>query len=350
MISLKKYLDTISPALEAPAVHDLENILSLTLAAYQSALLEMGICSLDACPALGLQLKQGLGEVEESLSMGMSGEEVHAADRKVRERLKEWGTSTASHYRQKTGEVRELLIAMARTAEAVGERDQRCAGQIRDVTARLESIVNLEDLTEIRASIENSAAELKTSIERMATEGKAAVAELKAEVSSYQIKLEHAEAIALRDALTGLCNRLALESSIKKAIAAGAPFCVAMLDLDGFKHVNDEHGHMVGDELLKKFSAELKSACRSSDVIGRWGGDEFILLLICNLREAGSHIERLKEWVCGNYTVNGRYYPMILNVKASIGLAEHKPGEAAAELVARADEAMYLSKVSVRPA
>ena len=74
MISLKKYLDTISPALEAPAVHDLENILSLTLAAYQSALLEMGICSLDACPALGLQLKQGLGEVEESLSMGMSGD------------------------------------------------------------------------------------------------------------------------------------------------------------------------------------------------------------------------------------------------------------------------------------
>ena len=61
---------------------------------------------------------------------------------------------TARHYQQKTGEVKELLIVMARTAESVGERDQRCAGQINEVTARLEKIASLDDLSEIRASIE----------------------------------------------------------------------------------------------------------------------------------------------------------------------------------------------------
>ncbi len=65
---------------------------------------------------------------------------------------------------------------------------------------------------------------------------------------------------------------------------AEAPFCVAIIDIDEFKRVNDEHGHLVGDELLKQFAAEMRSVCRSTDTIGRWGGDEFILLLHCGTR------------------------------------------------------------------
>ena len=60
----------------------------------------------------------------------------------------------------------------------------------------------------------------------------------------------------------------------------GAPFCIAIIDIDKFKRVNDEHGHLAGDELLKKFAAKMRSVCRDTDTIGRWGGDEFILLLL----------------------------------------------------------------------
>jgi diguanylate cyclase (GGDEF)-like protein len=139
-----------------------------------------------------------------------------------------------------------------------------------------------------------------------------------------------------------------LEGQIESRISAGLPFCVAILDINGFKSVNDDHGHMVGDELLQKFSAELKSRCRSTDMVGRWGGDEFILLLDCGILAAKGQIDRIKEWVCGNYTVHGKSGPMKLRVEASIGLAESQQGETIKALLTRADTEMYLHKVATR--
>ncbi len=328
MISLKKYLESATSGSTMQSEQDDRDILAMAIAAYRSALVEIGSCSMDACPALGEDLKRSLGKLGESLSIDMSPKAVDAAERSVQEQLQDWGRRTAKHYRQKTGEVKELLIVMARTAESVGERDQRCAGQLNDVTNRLEKIASLEDLTQIRASIEKSAAELKTSVERMAAEGKAAIEQLRAEVSTYQAKLEEAEESASRDALTGVRSRPYAEGQLERRIAAGIPHCVAIIDINGFKRVNDEHGHLVGDELLKQFADELRSACRTTDVIARWGGDEFIVLLDCGIREASAQTDRLREWVCGNYTVQGNAGPKKLRIEASIGLAEHIPGEA----------------------
>jgi diguanylate cyclase (GGDEF)-like protein len=108
--------------------------------------------------------------------------------------------------------------------------------------------------------------------------------------------------------------------------------------------VNDDYGHMTGDDLLKQFSTELRSACRATDVIGRWGGDEFILLFDCALAEAEAQVVRLRKWICGSYTVHGKAGEVKLRVDASIGLAERLPGEEMKELLERADTAMYAEK------
>jgi diguanylate cyclase (GGDEF)-like protein len=121
-----------------------------------------------------------------------------------------------------------------------------------------------------------------------------------------------------------------------------------MVDIDGFKRVNDEYGHLTGDELLKQFAAELVSACRSADVIGRWGGDEFIILLECSLVEASAQIDRLSKWVCGNYTIPAKSGARKLKVDASIGLAGHSPNESLKDLLARADAAMYEKKARAK--
>jgi len=346
MISLKKYLDAARAGELAYEEPEEEGLASAALVAYRSALSEMGSCSLEACPALGAGLRQSLGKLEASLSPPVRPEAVQSTEKKMQEQLQDWGKRTADHYRKQTGEVKELLIVMARTAESVGERDQRCAGQINEVTTRLEKIASLEDLTQIRASIEKSAAELKTSIDRMTAEGKAALEELRAEVNTYQVKLEEAEQIASRDALTGLGSRLWVEGQIARRIASG--LCVAIIDINGFKPINDVHGHLVGDEVLKQFSAELKSVCRSVDLIGRWGGDEFIILLDCDLAKAKAKIERLREWVCGSYKVQGSKGELKLHVDASIGLAEHLRDETMKGLLARADANMYREKAASR--
>ena len=233
MISLKRYLES------EPAGSDLHSqpakwdILTVTMAAYRSALNEMGSCGVEACPSLGGGLKRSLGMVGECLSSKISPETVRAAEAEVRTQLREWGKQTAIHYRQKTGEVKDLLLVLARTAESVGERDQRCAGQISEVTNSLEGIASLDDLAEIRASIEKSAADLKTSVERMTAESKTAIDQLQAEVAVYQARLEEAEEAASRDLLTGVRSRLYAESQIERRIAAGTPYCLAIIDING---------------------------------------------------------------------------------------------------------------------
>jgi diguanylate cyclase (GGDEF)-like protein len=350
MISLKKYLDSASDSFQADPEQDDDSILPAAIAAYGSALLAMASCGTEACPALGADLKRGLGKVEESLACHMTSEQVAGAEASVREQLQNWGMRAARHNQQKTREVKELLIVMAHTAESVGERDQRCAGQMNAVTVRLQKIASLDDLTKVRASIEESAAELKSEIHRMTTEGKAALEKLRVEVSGYQAKLEEAEHVASSDSLTGLRNRLWVEGQIERRMAAGGPLCVAIVDIDDFKRVNDTHGHLTGDGLLKQLAGEIKFACRLTDVIGRWGGDEFIILLDCGITDARAQIDRLRDWVCGSYQVSGKSGPVSLQINASIGVAEHVTPETMNQLLSRADAAMYEVKAVSRRA
>ncbi len=348
MISLKRYLDSNSMELGQQGEAVPQDPFAVALDVYGSALLEMGNCSLDACPGTGDNLKQSLAQLKAELSPAIGHEKLAANGDLAAEHLRGWGRDAARHYQAKAREVKEMLLTMARTAESVSARDQHCAGQMNAVTERLKAIATLDDLTEIRASIDQSAAELKTSIERMTEEGKNVLDHLRKQVEDYQVKLEEAEKLASRDALTGACSRVYVEGQIEKRIETGAPFCVAIVDIDRFKKVNDAHGHLTGDELLKQFAGELRSACRSTDIIGRWGGDEFILLFDAAIEEAEAQTERLRKWVCGNYTVTGKQGAIKLSVNASIGLAAHAAGEAMKDLVARADAAMYQQKATSR--
>jgi len=340
MISLKKYLDSDRAVMEEANAE----LLPAAMAAYSAALEEIGESAPMASPAIGDALRRSLAKLRAALSSKMDRERLLVTDAAVRDELRNWGKRSTEHNQQKAREVKELLLVMARTAESVGERDQRCAGQIHEVTRRLQDIASLDDIAQIRVTIERSAVELRSSIDRMAAEGKAALDQLRAQVSTYQARLEHAEEIAARDALTGLRNRLSVENLIEARMCAGGKFCIAIVDIDDFKKVNDDHGHMAGDELLKQFAGELRSVCHSSDVIGRWGGDEFIILFNRDLSEAVAQRDRLQKWVCGNYSLQSGATTVKINVEASIGLAEHRPGEQLRDLFARADSAMYENK------
>jgi len=349
MISLKKYWDQTSVDADE-SIENVENhgLITAAVNVLRSALREMGSSTVEACPVVGAELQRGLGKVDDALAHQVTLERLESADQAVQTQLRDWTARALRHNQQKTDEVKEILIVMARTAESIGERDQRAASRMAEVTGRLSKIATLEDLSQIRASIELSASELKTSIERIAAEGKAAIQQLKAELNVYQTRLEEAERIASSDCLTGVRSRLWMEKYISRRLAEERPFCLILVDIDEFKSVNDVHGHPVGDELLKQFSTELKSAFRTNSVVARWGGDEFIVLLDCDNGEAQVQTARLKKWVCGSYTLQGRSGPVKLSISASIGLAEHRPKEAMKDLLARADTDMYRQKAASR--
>jgi len=354
MISLKKYLDqdhveTIPEAEPAPRspsvpIADANGLLPAAMAAYRSALRGMSGAGLQACPMLGEDLKRGLDRVDDSLSRNLTVEKIDNAERNVQGQLDDWGRLTAQHYQKKTDEVKEILMVMAKTVESVGQRDQRAATQLAQVTGRLKKIATLEDISLIRTSIEESATELKNSIDRIAAEGKAAIQQLQSEVNTYQARLEEAEHIVSVDSLTGLRSRFWMDRYIERRNSEPQSFSILIVDIDDFKSVNDEHGHQVGDELLRQFATEMRSGFRTGFIVSRWGGDEFVVLLDCGADEARSQTERLKKWVCGNYTLPGRSGPIKLNVQASIGFAARKSGESVRDLLARADADMYAQK------
>jgi diguanylate cyclase (GGDEF)-like protein len=346
MISIKKYLDNAEIGPNDCAAEGGDPVLSAALSAYRSTLREIANSGAAVCPALGADFQQSLERIGKGLSRNLSA--VISTESGVRDLLQDWGRRTVQHYQQRAGEIKDILLVIARTAECVGHRDQRCTQQIHAVTARLQSIANLDDLIQIRSAIEQSAVDLRVSVEKMNAEGRAVIDHLRAEVVTYQAKLEQAEYIAACDSMTGLGSRLWMEERIQQRIDMQASFCAAVIDIDDFKVVNDKHGHLVGDLLLKEFAAELRSACRSSDTLGRWGGDEFIFLLDCGQVEAKAQIERVNAWICGDYTVNGKSGKLKLRLDASIGVAEHRPHETLQELVERAHAEMYLHKASVR--
>jgi diguanylate cyclase (GGDEF)-like protein len=209
---------------------------------------------------------------------------------------------------------------------------------------QLNSIAHLDDLAQVRAVVMKSAAELRTSSAKMLADGEQSVGQLRAQISTYQNRLEEAEKVASRDSLTGLHNRMSVENNLAHRLEEGKTFSLMMLDLNDFKQVNDTFGHAAGDDLLKQFAAELSALSRSGDVVGRWGGDEFVLIVDSSLENAELRAQRVKEWACGEYTLKLADRSEKIPVSASIGIAESNPKETVAELLKRADEAMYREK------
>ena len=129
-------------------------------------------------------------------------------------------------------------------------------------------------------------------------------------------------------------------SLIRRAV----PFCVLVLDLNGFKQVNDLHGHLAGDDLLTQFAARLRSVLRPADVIGRWGGDEFVVVLDCEAVQSSPRIISIHKGVSGEYQVKGHTQSRSVKVTAAVGLAAWRTGDTMGALFERADEAMYEQK------
>jgi diguanylate cyclase (GGDEF)-like protein len=147
------------------------------------------------------------------------------------------------------------------------------------------------------------------------------------------------------DSLTGLANRRELESRLEeerlRSARSGLPFSVVMMDLDGFKAVNDAHGHAAGDAVLRHAATRSRELARSVDTVGRWGGEEFLFILPSTPLDGASKLaEKVRESLAST-TVDVTGTPV--RVTATFGVAE-SDGSRGEELVRRADEALYEGK------
>jgi diguanylate cyclase (GGDEF)-like protein len=163
--------------------------------------------------------------------------------------------------------------------------------------------------------------------------------------------LEDVRRITLQDALTGLPNRQymqdRIEAELDRARRTGSHFSLALLDLDHFKQINDGHGHQVGDDVLISFGQVARRALRETDLIGRWGGEEFVVLMVdtdpAPLGVIG--LQRVRTFL-DTSTVSPRR--PLLRVKFSAGITCSSSNETLEQLMDRADKALYEAKTGGR--
>ena len=171
-------------------------------------------------------------------------------------------------------------------------------------------------------------------------------AKLKAQRAELKAALARVQELATRDALTHLTNRAHMQEILNQEVLRhqrhGAVFCLALIDIDHFKRINDRHGHQIGDEVLVGFAAQATRVQRQSDFLARWGGEEFLILLPQTPADCALQaLERLREAVAG--AALSTSVPS-LKVTISAGIAQWKPGESLAQTLERADKALYAAK------
>jgi diguanylate cyclase (GGDEF)-like protein len=160
---------------------------------------------------------------------------------------------------------------------------------------------------------------------------------------ALRLQSENYERLARRDPLTGLLNRRGLGDELLHAAKRGDtelfPLSLVFIDIDHFKRVNDQHGHGIGDQVLKEIADIVRGDIQRRDLLARWGGEEF--LLICPLtepHEARRVAERLRQRIASRQWPNG------VRITSSFGVAEAQAGEDLGESIKRADDAMYRAK------
>ena len=158
--------------------------------------------------------------------------------------------------------------------------------------------------------------------------------------------MQQIESMAMRDHLTGLANRRQMTELLERERSrhqrGGPSLLLAQLDIDHFKNINDTHGHAVGDLALQSFANTAVAHLRSNDVLARWGGEEFVLLL-CDTTSAAAHelLERVRKAVAAHALAQGAG---TVHMTVSIGWTQHLRGEPLETTLERADQALYEAK------
>jgi diguanylate cyclase (GGDEF)-like protein len=203
-----------------------------------------------------------------------------------------------------------------------------------------------DDLKVVNVKLANEMAE-RTVIEADLADMKTDLAEVRDDLSKAQVEVEIAQQIALQDTLTGLPNRASFEQGLDRGLIQakrhGWKLAVLFIDIDKFKSINDTYGHGLGDQVLVTVANRLKSFVRGEDMVSRWGGDEFVCMLLEVKQEAD--VTRLAEHLIKRIAEACKFDGTVLSITISIGIAMYPgDGKTADMLFKNADTAMYEAK------
>ena len=203
-----------------------------------------------------------------------------------------------------------------------------------------------DDLKQVDAELTREVAK-RVSFESELADTKIDLAEARDDLSKSQVKEEETRQITLHDTLTGLPNRVLFEQRLEHGLIQAKrrdwKLAVLFIDIDKFKSINDSYGHDLGDKVLLMLANRLQSSVREEDMVCRWGGDEFMCLLLEVKQEAD--VTSLAEEMVNQIAVACNFNGIVLSIRDSIGIAIYPAdGETANIIFKNADTAMFKAK------
>ena len=240
-----------------------------------------------------------------------------------------------------------FIDRLGSVAASTGDYQEKIGG----FSERIRQAGNIEELNEVLEEVLRETklvqAEALASRDRMLAAHQE-VQEAEARIRDLEAKLQHMSELVREDQLTGSLNRRGLDDVFERESARadrrGTPLCVALLDLDNFKKLNDTYGHLAGDNALRHLVKVVRDTLRSMDVIARFGGEEFLILLPeTNVEAASAAMVRVQRELTKHFFLHENEKMLIT---FSCGVALRRPNEDQASLTARADRAMYEAKRS----
>ncbi len=259
--------------------------------------------------------------------------------------LQTFAAGANRHTRALSDELSGALALVARNEDTRSARNVSYVEHLIDFVDQMETAVRTGDLT----TLAGQTVKLRGFAESIELDSRDAFAQLREQIRAFRQQLHAAELLASRDALTGVANRREFERQLAVRIDSQREFCVLLFDLDGLGIINDQFGHLCGDDILKQIGARLSMHVRTRDFVCRWGGDEFVVLLDCGLEPGLARSHQLADALNGRYRVTVEQREITVNMRVSVGIAEYIAGESWEQIFQRVDESMYRQK-NARPA
>ena len=236
----------------------------------------------------------------------------------------------------------ERLSSMTEESGVYNDKIERCAERIAAATTLEQIAPVLQEVIGATRSMSLDSRRHRDELLAMRTSSETA----QAAIDRLQLELDKASSQARHDPLTGALNRKGLDEALEREIARarrrGTALCIALLDVDDFKVINDRLGHATGDAALQHLSSVARESMRPQDLLGRWGGEEFVLVLPDTPADEGVQaMLRLQRELTKRFFLKDNEKVLIT---FSAGVTEIAGDEPALQAVKRADNAMYLAK------
>ncbi len=293
-------------------------------------------------------LRNRIASVHHMVSQGLSPHGLYNAESSLQEVVTRQKAIRQDMQEAKTrlkGLISTFIDRVGEMTDATGEHHDR----IQVYAERIAAADDLAQLNEVMEGLTSEVTRMRDHMRETHTElveARLHVDEGEQRIQHLQAELERTASLMREDQLTGALNRRGIEEAMERELSRAdrmaLPLSVAVLDIDHFKRINDTYGHQAGDEALAHLAQVIKQLLRPTDVLGRYGGEEFVILLPnTGLAEAQKTLQRVQRELTRRYFLHDNQRILIT---FSAGVAERQPQEAQDGVLQRADASMYRAK------